>query len=114
MRVLCGVRKRSSHFLLSTLNYGHKLWAVTARMSLEIQAAEMRFLCRVAELSLCDKGRSSVIQENLCIELLLLYIEGNRLRLFGILAQKLPEYLLLGEVFRKLTGGPGAYILWAN
>ncbi len=42
-----------------TLTYGHELWVVTKRMKSWIQAAEMRFLRRVAGLSLRDTVRSS-------------------------------------------------------
>lgn len=80
----------------STLRYGRELRVVTARTRLTIQAAEMRFLRRVAGLSRCDKARSSATQGNLCIELLLLCIEGNQLRLFGLLARSPPDCFLLG------------------
>ena len=64
-------------------NDGQELWVVTARMRLKIEAAEIRFLCRVAGLTLRDKV-SSAVEENLCIKLLLLCIEGNQLRWFGL------------------------------
>ncbi len=44
-----------------TLTYGHELWVVTERTRLQVQAAEMSFLCRVAGLSLRDRVRSSDI-----------------------------------------------------
>lgn len=46
---------------IHTLTCGHKLWAVTKRMRLELQAVEMSFLWK-AGLSLSDSVASSVIQ----------------------------------------------------
>jgi len=51
-----------------THTYGHKLWVVTERMRLRIQAAKMNFLCRVVGLSLQDRVRSSDIQRELEVE----------------------------------------------
>lgn len=66
-----------------TLTHGHELWVVTYRMRLEIQAAEMSFLQRVAEVSLVNKVSSSSIWEGLRLELILCYCYYNRLRWFG-------------------------------
>jgi len=55
-----------------TLTSGHKLWVVTERLRLRIQAAEMSYLSRVAALSLRDRVRSSDIRRELGVEPLLL------------------------------------------
>ena len=41
-----------------TLTYGHKLWVVTERTRLWVQAAEMGFLCRVEKVGeeFCHPG----------------------------------------------------------
>ena len=44
---------------IPSLTYGHELWVVTERIRSQIQAAEMSFLRRVAELSLRERVRSS-------------------------------------------------------
>uniref|UniRef100_A0A8C6P9E0 Reverse transcriptase domain-containing protein n=1 Tax=Nothobranchius furzeri TaxID=105023 RepID=A0A8C6P9E0_NOTFU len=82
-----------------TLNYGHGLWIVTERTRLQIQAAEMSFLQRVAGLSLRDRVRSSVIRKGLGVDPLLLYIERSQLRWFRHLV-RMPLGRLPGEVFR--------------
>ncbi|KAK3553774.1 hypothetical protein QTP70_009300 [Hemibagrus guttatus] len=66
-----------------TLTYGHELWVMTERVRSRIQAAEMSFLCRVAERSLRDRVRSSVTREELGVEPLLLHIEKGQLRWLG-------------------------------
>lgn len=76
---------------------------MTVRIRLKIQVAEMRFLYRVAGLTLHDKARSSGIQENLSIELLFLYIEGNQLRLSELLVRTLPDCFLLGSFFSEMV-----------
>ncbi|MDF4405451.1 reverse transcriptase domain-containing protein, partial [Vibrio parahaemolyticus] len=63
-----------------TLTYGHELWVVTERMRSQIQASEMSFLCGVSGLSLRDRVRSSDIQRELGVELLLLSVERSQLR----------------------------------
>ncbi|KAI3366505.1 hypothetical protein L3Q82_000635 [Scortum barcoo] len=63
-----------------TLTYGHELWVMTERTRSQIQAAEMSFLRRVAGCSLRDMVRSSVTQEELGVEPLLLHIERSQLR----------------------------------
>jgi len=42
-----------------TLTYGHEIWVETKRTRSRIQAADMRFLQRGAELSLRGRGRRS-------------------------------------------------------
>ncbi len=66
-----------------SLTYGHELWVMTERMRSRVQAAEMRFLRRVAEVRRIDRIRNSVIRESLNIEPLLLKIEKSQLRWFG-------------------------------
>lgn len=62
-----------------------------------IQAAEIHFLCKMIGLSLGGEVRSSVIQEELGVQLLLLGIERTQLKWFGHLMP--PECLHL-EVFQ--------------
>ena len=66
---------------------------MTERTRSRIQAAEMGFLCRVAGVSLGDKGRSSVIREGLGVEPLLLRVERSQLRWFGHLVRMPPGRL---------------------
>ena len=57
-----GQKAKPSYFwsnFVPTLTYGYKIWVVTERMRLQIQAAEMSFLWRVAGLSLGARVRSS-------------------------------------------------------
>ena len=82
-----------------TLTYGHELWVVTKRTRSRIQAAEMGFLRRVSGLSLRDRVRSSVIQEGLGVEPLLLRIERSQMRWLGHLV-RMPLGHLPGDVFR--------------
>ncbi|KAK3544536.1 hypothetical protein QTP86_015589 [Hemibagrus guttatus] len=81
-----------------TLTYGHELWVMTERVRSRIQAAEMSFLCRMAGRSLRDRVRSSVTQEELRVEPLLLHIERGQLRWLGHLF-RMPPRCLPGEVF---------------
>ena len=66
-----------------TLIYGHESWVMTERMRSQVQAAEMRFLRRVAGVRRIDRVRNSAIREELQIEPLLLKIERSQLRWFG-------------------------------
>ncbi|KAF7642406.1 hypothetical protein LDENG_00258420 [Lucifuga dentata] len=86
------------------LTYGHELWVTTKRTRSRIQAAEMRFLCRVSGLTLRDRVRSSDIQEGLRVELLLLHIERSQLRWFGHLI-RIPPGRLPREVFQACPTG---------
>ncbi|KAK3557454.1 hypothetical protein QTP70_027739, partial [Hemibagrus guttatus] len=87
-----------------TLTYGHELGVMTERVRSRIQAAKMSFLRRVAGRSLRDRVRSSVIQEELGVELLLLHIERGQLRWLGHLF-RMPPGRLPGEVFRACPTG---------
>jgi exonuclease III len=77
-----------------TLTYGHELWVMTERMRSRVQAAEMRFLRRVAGVRLLDRVRSSAIRESLGIEPLLLRIERSQLRWLGHVLRMPPERLV--------------------
>lgn len=55
--------------------YGHELLVMSERMRSWVQAAEMRFLCRVAGLSHRDRVRSLVIWGKIRVESLLLHID---------------------------------------
>uniref|UniRef100_A0A8C6LRX0 Reverse transcriptase domain-containing protein n=1 Tax=Nothobranchius furzeri TaxID=105023 RepID=A0A8C6LRX0_NOTFU len=87
-----------------TLTYGHELWVVTERTRSRIQAAEMSFLRRVAGLSLRDRVRSSVIQEGLGVDPLVLHIQRSQLRWLGHVV-RMPPGRLPGEVFRARPTG---------
>ncbi|XP_048009164.1 uncharacterized protein LOC125243494 [Megalobrama amblycephala] len=89
---------------IPTLTYGHELWVMTERMRSRIQAVEMSFLRRVAGRSLRDRVRSSVTQEELRVEPLLLHIERSQLRWLGHLF-RMPPGRLPGEVFRACPTG---------
>ncbi|KAK3565649.1 hypothetical protein QTP86_013330 [Hemibagrus guttatus] len=87
-----------------TLTYGHEPWVMTERVRSRIQVAEMSFLRRVAGRSLRDRVRSSVTQEELGVEPLLLHIERGQLRWLGHLF-RMPPGRLPGEVFRACPTG---------
>ncbi|KAK3549885.1 hypothetical protein QTP86_015499 [Hemibagrus guttatus] len=87
-----------------TLTYGHELWVMTERVRSRIQTAEMSFLRRVAGRSLRDRVRSSVTQEDLGVEPMLLHIERGQLRWLGHLF-RMPPGRLPGEVFRACPTG---------
>ena len=53
------------------LTYSHELWVMTETMRVQIQAAEISFLPRVVGYTPLDRMRSSVIWEELKVELLL-------------------------------------------
>jgi len=104
---------------VSTLNYGHELWAVTKRTRSPIQAAKMSFLRRVARLSLRERVRgwvssvglslrdrvpSSDIRREFGVEPLLLRIERSQLWWFGHLIRTPPERLSL-EVYEVRPTG---------
>ena len=65
-------------------------------------------LSRVAGLSLRDRVRSSVIREELGVDLLLLCVERSQMRWLGHLV-RMPPGRIPGEVFRArpLVGDPG-------
>ncbi|KAK3522454.1 hypothetical protein QTP86_011000 [Hemibagrus guttatus] len=87
-----------------TLTYGHELWVMTERIRSRIQAAKTSFLRRVAGRSLRDRVRSSVTQDELGVEPLLLHIERGQLSWLGHLF-RMPPGCLPGEVFRECPTG---------
>ncbi|CAF3092932.1 unnamed protein product, partial [Rotaria sp. Silwood2] len=87
-----------------TLIYGHEQWILTENTRSRIQSAEIRFLRRVAGLTLRDKIRSSSIYESLQIEPLLLHIERSQLRWLGHVL-RMPQNRLPYQIFQgKPTG----------
>ncbi|PWA16488.1 hypothetical protein CCH79_00004565, partial [Gambusia affinis] len=90
---------------IPTLIFGHELWVMTERTKSRIQAAKL------------DGVRSSVIQEGLRVEPLLLHVERNQLRWLGHLV-RMPPGRLPGEVFwarptgRRPQGRPRTH--WRN
>ena len=87
-----------------TLTYGHELWVMTERTRSRVQAAEMRFLRRVAGLTLLDRVRSSAIRESLEIESLLLRIERSQLRWLGHIL-RMPHSRLVHQVWDACPTG---------
>lgn len=75
------------------------------------EVMDASFLQRVSELSLGDGVRSSAIQEELRIRLLLLHIESSHLRWFRYL-RMMPLWCLLGEMFQACR--PGRRIHWRD
>ncbi|TWW74459.1 R2 Retrovirus-related Pol polyprotein from type I retrotransposable element [Takifugu flavidus] len=86
------------------LTYGHQRWVMTERTRLWIQAAKMSFLRRVAGLNLRDRVRSSDVQEELGVELLLLHIKRSQLGWLRHLA-RMPSGCLPLEVFQTCPTG---------
>ena len=62
-----------------TLTYGHKIWVMTERMSLQIQVPQIGFLLK--ESGLRDKVRNLLIRKKLGVEVVLLRIERSQLSL---------------------------------
>ena len=86
------------------LIYGHEQWVMTERIRSRIRAAEMRFLRRVAGLTLPDKIRSSTMRESLKAESLLLHIERLQLRWLGYVL-RMPHEKLAHQVFEAMPHG---------
>ncbi|KAF7644351.1 hypothetical protein LDENG_00223640 [Lucifuga dentata] len=72
------------------LTYGHELWVTIERITSQIQAAEMRFLCRVSGLILRDRVRNSDIREGLRVERLLLRIKKESVEVVRAPSQDAP------------------------
>ncbi len=87
-----------------TLTCGHELWVLTGRTRSWIQAAELSIFHRVAGCSHRDRVRSSVTQEDLGVELLLLHIERSQLRWLGHLYW-IPPGCLPREIFQACPTG---------
>jgi hypothetical protein len=87
-----------------TLIYGHEQWVMTEKIRSRIQSAKMRFLHRVAGLTLRDKIRSSDIRETLQIEPLLLHIERSQLRWLGHVL-RMPHDRLPYQIFQAVPRG---------
>ena len=91
------------------LTYGHESWVMTERIRSQVQASEMRFLRRIAGVTLLDKVRSSEIRESLNVEELLLRIERSQLRWFGHVyrmpQERLPKQALLARMRGKRPVG---------
>jgi hypothetical protein len=87
-----------------TLIYGHEHWVMIEKIRSRIQSAEMRFLRRVAGLTLRDKIRSSNIRETLQIEPLLLHIERSQLRWLGHVL-RMPHNRLPYQIFQAAPAG---------
>lgn len=90
---ICERAKKASLFVcqwsfVQNLSYDHKLWLVAERKRLQIQAAGMSFLHRVAGLHLWKEDEKLFI-----IELLVLHIEMSQLRWFEHLVRMPPGRL---------------------
>lgn len=77
-----------------------------------IQVVEMSFLRGIARLSLSDKVRSIVIQEELGVDLLLLCTERSQLRWFQHLIRMPPAHL--SECFPGTSHWHKTQNLWRN
>ena len=73
------------------LTYGQESWILTERTRSRVQAAEMRFLRRIAGVSRIDRIRNTDIREALNIEPLLLMVERQQLRWYGHVLRMPPE-----------------------
>ncbi len=89
--------------LVPTPTCGHEGWVTIENMRMQIQAAKMGFLRRVAGISLRDKVRSSDICKGLGVEPMLLSIEWSQLRLRYLV--KMAPGRLPREVFQACTAG---------
>lgn len=87
-----------------TLIYGHEQWILTERTRSRIQSAEMRFLRRIADVSLRDKIKSSTIRKSLRIEPLILHIERSQLRWLGHIL-RMPPNRLPHQIFQAVPTG---------
>ena len=95
------------------LTYGQESWILTERTRSRVQAAEMRFLRRIAGVSRIDRIRNTVIREALNIEPLLLMVERQQLRWYGHVLRMPPErtarkVLLTSPDERRPIGRPRA------
>ena len=77
---------------------------MTERIRSRIQAAEMRFFRRAADLILRDRIHSSMIRDALRAESLLLYIEKSRLRWLRHVL-RMPQERLAHQVFEAMPQG---------
>ncbi|CAF4995061.1 unnamed protein product, partial [Rotaria sp. Silwood1] len=87
-----------------TLIYGHEQWILTEKIRSRIQSAEMKFLRRIAGVTLRDKIRSSIIRESLQIEPLLRHIERSQLRWLGHIL-RMPQQGLPYQVLQAVPTG---------
>ena len=75
---------------LPTLLYGCESWVTTERLHQKLQAAEMKYLRRVAGFSLLDKIRNDTIRNKLEMESARTYLQRAQLRWWGHL-NRLPR-----------------------
>lgn len=68
---------------LPTLTYGSETWVLTEKLKRKIQVMEMKYLRRVANVTLVDKIRNDTIRERLGVESVGKYIEKSQLRWWG-------------------------------
>lgn len=68
---------------LPTLLSGCETWVLTEKLQKRLQVAEMKFLRRVANVTLMDKIRNEKIRESLEIASVRKYIEKSQLRWWG-------------------------------
>ena len=104
----CFVLWLSWLIFVPVLTCGHKLWVVTERTRYVIHVSEMSFLYKVAVLPVLDTVRSSVIQERLGVESLLLQTGG-----FGLCSERLLVPSLM-RCFGHVQPGPEANLGYAG
>jgi hypothetical protein len=89
---------------LPTLTYGHECWIMSEKVRSRLQAAEMRFLRRVAGFTRLDRVRNTIIRDTLSTEPLLLQIERSQLRWYGHVC-RMPHERLTWQIFNSRPQG---------
>lgn len=72
-----------STILRPLLTYGSETWTMTTTTSSRIEAAEMRVLRLIKGVTRMDRMKSAAIREELNVELILKFVERQRLRWYG-------------------------------
>ena len=87
--------------LVPILTYGHESWVMTKTVRSQVQASEIRFLQKIKEVTLFNKGHGYEIRKSLNIEPLLLRIKRSQLRWLGHVSrmpqERFPKQALLAK-----------------
>lgn len=89
---------------LPTLLYGSETWVMTEKLHKKIQVLEMKYLRKVAKVTIMDKIRNEEIRERLEIENVKKHIEKAQLRWWGHM-KRLPEERQVRQVWEARTTG---------
>ena len=97
--------------LVPILTYGHESWVMTKTVRSQVQASEIRFLQKIEEVTLLNKGHGSEIRKSLNIEPLLLRIKRSQRRWLGHVSrmpqERFPKQALLAKANgRRPVGWP--------